>query len=35
MLRAEQLHEKVLASMDLTEEIPDEELLERIHQILE
>lgn len=35
MLRAEQLHEQILARMDLTKEASDEELLELIHQVLE
>lgn len=35
MLRAEQLHEEVLAHLDLSAEVDDEELLELIHQLLE
>ena len=35
MLKAEQLHEEVLAHLDLTAEVDDEELLELIHQLLE
>ena len=35
MLRAEQLHEQVLAKMDLSREASDEELLELIYQVLE
>lgn len=35
MLRAEQLHEQVLAQMDMSQEASDEELLELIHQVLE
>ena len=35
MRRAEQLHEEILAQMDLSKEASDEELLELIHRILE
>lgn len=35
MLRAEQLHEQVLAKLDLSREASDEELLELIHRVLE
>lgn len=35
MRRAEQLHEQVLARLDLSREASDEELLEVIHQVLE
>ena len=35
MLRAEQLHEKVLSRMDFMREPSDEELLEIIHSVLE
>ena len=35
MRRAEQLHEEILAQMDLSKEANDEELLELIHRILE
>ena len=35
MLQAEQLHEQVLAQMDLSQEATDEELLELIHRVLE
>lgn len=35
MLRAQQLHEQVLAQMDLSKEASDEELLELIHRVLE
>lgn len=35
MLRAEQLHEQVLAKLDLSREASDEELLELIHKVLE
>lgn len=35
MLKAEQLHEEVLAHLDMTAEVDDEELLELIHQLLE
>ena len=33
MRRAEQLHEEILAQMDLSKEASDEELLELIHRI--
>lgn len=35
MLRAQQLHEQMLAQMDLSRESSDEELLEMIHRVLE
>ncbi|XCP85453.1 CpaF family protein [Roseburia hominis] len=35
MLRAEQLHEQILARMDMSHEMKDEELLNLIHQLLE
>ena len=35
MRKAEQLHEEILAQMDLSKEASDEELLELIHRILE
>ena len=35
MRSAEQLHEEILAQMDLSKEASDEELLELIHRILE
>ena len=35
MRRAEQLHEEILAQMDLSKEASDEELLELIHRMRE
>ena len=35
MVQAEQLHEKILARMDMTRELTDEELLDLIHAVLE
>ena len=35
MIQAEQLHEKILARLDLSREVEDEELQELIYKVLE
>ena len=35
MIQAEQLHARILGELDLSRDIPDEELTELIHRVLD